>query len=222
MAISRVGAAGTDGTSITIPAGHMPNDLLLMFAFAAAATSPTVASGWTNRTSQTGTASALRVAYKVATSSSETSGTWTNATGLVCVVYRGADTSQSATSLISISGLANTSTTSKLYSGINPVQTANCWGLFFAGIKSAVSNIETQIPTGTVLVNNTVGAANEYVLFDTNGPLRNQALKTSSLTINTAAESMIMGFSLREDAPNLQNSMGLDVGDGMSTGEKIR
>src|SRR5437868_13548477 len=94
MAITRIGASGVEATSITIPGTYQNGDLIVIFAFRAAITSPSLPAGWTSLTSNSGNASSARLGYKIAGSNSETSGTWTNATGLVCHVYRGVSTSQ--------------------------------------------------------------------------------------------------------------------------------
>lgn len=75
---------------------HTTGDILLMFAFRdGVATAPGTAAGWTSLTSAGANSCAFRTAYKVATSSGETSGTWTNATSLLCAVYRNVGTPNS-------------------------------------------------------------------------------------------------------------------------------
>lgn len=84
-----VGAAtGTD--SVTMPA-HQAGDLIVAFAFRDGSTTlPTLPAGWTSRLAPTGANScSMRLATKIAASSSETSGTWTNATSLIVLVLRG-------------------------------------------------------------------------------------------------------------------------------------
>ena len=88
MAISFVGAA-TGTTSATLPA-HAAGDVLLAFAHRDGnTTAPSLPAGWTDLGSGGANVNSSRIGYKVAASSSETSGTWTNATGLVVLVYRG-------------------------------------------------------------------------------------------------------------------------------------
>lgn len=94
-----VGTEAVAGTSLTIPAGHQAGDLIVMAAWRANATAASKPAGWTDFSPTTTIASgagSLRIAYKVAASSSETSGTWTNAAQVMCAVYRGATTGASA------------------------------------------------------------------------------------------------------------------------------
>jgi hypothetical protein len=70
---------------------HQTDDLLLAFASREGnATPPSLPSGWTNISAGGDANTSSRLAYKVATSGSETSGTWTNAAALAIHVYRGA------------------------------------------------------------------------------------------------------------------------------------
>lgn len=88
MAIVFVDAKTGTTTTISPMPTHQSGDYLLMFAGMGFTTVPTLPAGWTNIA--TGSVdSAFRLAYKVAASSSETSGTWTSADGLVCASYRG-------------------------------------------------------------------------------------------------------------------------------------
>lgn len=62
---------------------HIPGDLLLVRAIRGNhATPPTLPSGWTNIATGASFGASARMAYKFATTSSETSGTWNNATRL--------------------------------------------------------------------------------------------------------------------------------------------
>ena len=91
MAISFVGAA-TGTTSATLPT-HAADDVLIAFAHRDGnTTAPSLPAGWTDLGSSGANVNSSRIGYKVAASSSETSGTWTNATGLVVLVYRGCNT----------------------------------------------------------------------------------------------------------------------------------
>lgn len=93
MAITYISSAVSGTTAITTMPTHATGDLLLMWAYRTGSTSaPTIPSGWTTVSSGTGgggSSNAYALAYKVAASSSETSGTWTSATHLELQVYRG-------------------------------------------------------------------------------------------------------------------------------------
>jgi len=90
MAISFISGEGANADNVTLGT-HASGDILIAFAgLEGSATPPSLPAGWTNVVA---TASpdnvASRIGYKIAASSSETSGTWTNAQSLIVLVYRG-------------------------------------------------------------------------------------------------------------------------------------
>jgi hypothetical protein len=88
LPITRIGSA-TGTTTAAIPA-HLPGDLIVIFAFRSGnTTAPSLGAGYTSVGTKAGTTCGSRVGYKIATSTSDTSGTWTNASQVVAVVYRG-------------------------------------------------------------------------------------------------------------------------------------
>ncbi|HQH06457.1 MAG TPA: hypothetical protein PK428_01510, partial [Phycicoccus sp.] len=80
-----IGSTVAFGTSTAVPT-HEEGDLLI--AFASGDSIPSLPAGWTSLA--TNGAYPSRVAYQLAPSSSTASGTWTGATGLTILVYRGA------------------------------------------------------------------------------------------------------------------------------------
>lgn len=91
MAVSRIGADSADGTSVTIPT-HQAGDLLLFWSFRDGSNStPTIPVDLTTLETNTSNSAGSALAYKLAASSSETSGTWTNGTEVAVAVYRGVD-----------------------------------------------------------------------------------------------------------------------------------
>jgi hypothetical protein len=90
MAISRVGSGSVQANTITIPT-HQAGDLIIISANRNNTTAPTVPSGWVivNNTGLSGASTSL--AWKLAKTTTETSGTWTNASAMHVAVYR-ADT----------------------------------------------------------------------------------------------------------------------------------
>lgn len=167
MAISFISAGGAQAATITIPAGHATGDLLIMFAFRdGSTTAPSIPAGWTQIGLNTGTSVSSTTAYRVATSSSETSGTWTNANAIVCHVYRG----QLATGTPVVNSGAQAGTgTSVNYSGIITMTgPGTSWVALFAGHSSIDTSLETP-KSGTVNRSNNVGATCEVAGHDTNG-----------------------------------------------------
>ncbi|AUH68535.1 MULTISPECIES: hypothetical protein [Gordonia] len=91
-----VGTTTSSSTTVPLPA-HQSGDLILVFASnlsSNTATAPTLPSGWT---SAVVASSGARAGWKIAASGSETSGTWTNATRMIAMVWRGAQIGATAT-----------------------------------------------------------------------------------------------------------------------------
>jgi methenyltetrahydromethanopterin cyclohydrolase len=86
--LTRKGQAAAAATSITIPT-HVAGDLLIMFAYANGTAAPVLPAGWIEIGNKQGATPSTRVAYRTATGSGTASGTWTNASHLIAVVYEG-------------------------------------------------------------------------------------------------------------------------------------
>ena len=145
--------------SATLPA-HQAGDLILAFAFNnASATAPTLPTGWTGIGVQFGIACYGRLSYKVAPTNSETTGTWTNATTVIFLIYRGVDVKNITGLEISSIGTATSVTypANGFWKGLSRV-------VAFVGHRSADTSIETP-PTGLSLVVDAVDANDEAAAF---------------------------------------------------------
>jgi hypothetical protein len=89
MGISPIGDGTSQTTTITIPGSYSAGDFILIAASRANTNAPTVPSGWATLAASGGSGVSSAIAWKLAQSSSETSGTWTNAQLINCVVLRG-------------------------------------------------------------------------------------------------------------------------------------
>jgi len=156
--ITYIGEA-TGTASATLPA-HQAGDLILAFAFRDGSTTlPTQPTGWTQIDSASANTCSARVAYKVAASSSETTGTWTNATTVIFLVYRG----------VNVDRIANIDTES---TGSSTTVTYNANGFWqglsrlvaFAGHRSTNTALGTAPGTLTLIVN-PVDATDEAAAF---------------------------------------------------------
>lgn len=182
MPISRVGSASAEATTVTIPTGHRIGDLLIIFAFRdGSATNPTVPAGWTTLTNTTdGTSASVSLGYKIATSTSETSGTWTNTTHLQCIVYSGQRQSgQPVGTFVAAAGTTSPST----YSAVTLKNNSASWICAFQGHVSVDTTTLSTPPTGMINLQNLAGATSDSVSFDTNGPYTT----TTSYAANTVA-----------------------------------
>src|SRR5215471_21244721 len=98
MSLSRVGGSSAAATSIAIPT-HQAGDLIIIWAYRDGSTTPptTPTAGGTVPTFTTIDAPtganncSAKCAWAVAAGTTDTSGTWTNATGISVEVWRGAD-----------------------------------------------------------------------------------------------------------------------------------
>lgn len=164
MALSPIGAASGTNTA-TMPA-HQSGDLLIVLAQrTVSSTAPTVVAGWTAIGTNTANTMGWRAAYKVAASSSEVVGTWTNAEQLIVLVYRGAISPYIGALAFNTGAGGGTINFSALALG---AADGSRWVIGFAGARTGSSGIEAA-PAGMTLRSNAVGGSNELAAFDTNG-----------------------------------------------------
>ena len=147
MSISFVGAQGAAAATVTIPT-HQSGDMILIFAYRdgsnTAPTAPTAGGTvptWTLIGTSGANTNSSRFHYAVATASTTTSGTWTNATELICLVYRG-------TKLVGANaGGSGSATTTVNYPALTLQRTDNSsWVVGVAGHRTA-TNVELA-PSG--------------------------------------------------------------------------
>lgn len=169
MAISFISAStGNNTNSIASMPSHQAGDLLIIFACRDGNnTAPSLPAGWTNVLNTAGTSTiGARTGYKIAASGAETSGTWTNATSVVCVVYRGADIEEGP---IGGSGVTSSTGTSVTYPTLTMLEGGGTsWVAGFAGHRSVNTSLETP-PSGMSLREDNIDATDEAVSHDTNG-----------------------------------------------------
>ncbi len=160
MAITFVGAA-TGVTSASMPP-HEVGDLIVVFAFrdgnTAVPSAP--ASFFIIHGNGTNTCSS-RTGYKVATSTAETVGTWTNATSLIVMVFRGVDQADP----IGASNLGGGSSTTIRHFGLAMEVTDGSSAIVScAGHRSANVSI-TNLPNGMTLAASVSDATDEAAAF---------------------------------------------------------
>jgi hypothetical protein len=157
--ITRVGSASSGLTTATVPA-HAVGDLILVYAFRDGnATPPSLPTGFTNIVNGGANSCSIRVGYKFATSTSDTSGTWTSASELVVVVYRNvASVGHSATN--------QASSTTVNYPAVT-ITGADAWFVAGAGTRNTDTVIETA-PTGMTLVIDQFNTTADLAAHDTN------------------------------------------------------
>ena len=163
-----IDGGAVNAESFTTMPAHQSGDILIIFAHRDNNTSaPPVPSGWSTWGTGSGANGNSSVGgYLIATSSSESSGTWAGATNLVCHVYRG----QRTTSPIGGSADNGGSGTGITYPALTMTDTGGTsLVLGFAGHREINTKLETP-PTGMVNRTNLVSIA-EIAGHDTDSPV---------------------------------------------------
>jgi len=194
MAISRVGSASAQATTITIPT-HQSGDLILICAGRNNTTAPTIPSGWIVMSNSGASGVSSSIGWKLAKSSSETSGTWSNSSVLHCAVYRG------STGILAISSALgpgsatattmpyNTTTNGTFYrQGV-----IDNWYIGNAIQLSSTNNLENP-PSGMANINVESSAGLwKSVLHDTNASqLSNWVTASTAVVANAAGFSRVL------------------------------
>lgn len=168
MAISFVGQAAAAATSVALPA-HQPGDLIVIWAYQGTSNANTIAlaSGYTATAGQSGigaNSQSSRTAYKIATSSSELSGEWTNAEEVIAHVYRGVDQTTPIGGTSSMTGVADVT-----FPAITlAISDGSSWIAAFAGWRTSSANLGTAaFPGLTQRTNINLGTVSRSTTFDT-------------------------------------------------------
>lgn len=220
MAIIRIGASAIEATSITLPGSYQNGDYALIYAFRTATTAPTLPAGWTSLNTNSSGATSFTCGYKKLISASDVSGTWTNATGLICNVYRGLSTIRTPIS----SGVGNQTATSSTinYQALTMAQKNQAWIVAFAAIVATTSTIITP-PTNLTNAVDLVGSTVEYVSHDSNGVFPGSGIwPTTTVSVGVSGEWRSIVVEIMSEQLNIENYKFVKVGDGMSASEKIR
>jgi len=174
MAISLFSSASAQATTITIPS-HQAGDLIVIFGGRNNTTPPTIPSGWVQLAS-TGASNASSVAvFRIAKSSSETSGTFTNASVLHVVVLRASSGILVAST--ALSGQTNTSQTIN-YAALANYRSGvldNCYVAHSFQLNSANSLETPPALMSNVLVESISGSWKSAVHQSTSSQLSNWA-----------------------------------------------
>lgn len=140
-AVSHVGTCTPGTTSCTLPA-HSIGDVVICAAFRDGSnTAPTVPTGdgYTSLVSGGGNSCSIVIGYLVADTTTEVSGTWTNASSTICGVYSG---------VLSIGGSSETggSSATVTYPGVSPFTGATSYIFSSCGHRSVNTNLDTTAP----------------------------------------------------------------------------
>lgn len=175
MAISVVGTnTGTNTCTVT---AHSIGDLILVLAFRTGSNStPTLPAGYTSLQTVTSNSAGSILAYKIATSTSDTSGTWTNGTNMIISVYTGTD----PTTPIGGSAVVTNIGTTVSYPALTMTNaTGTSWVAGLGSHRSTNTTIDVA-PTGMINRGNSA-VAGEISGNDTNGGVSSWSLTTESV-----------------------------------------
>jgi hypothetical protein len=179
MAISRIGSASAAATSVTLPT-HQRGDLIIIAAHRGDVAGLTAPAGWVHIESRLAGTQALFVAYKIAASNAETSGTWTGAQQLIAVVYRGAGLVIPGAENPNSAG-SGTSVTYSAFQG-EPGSGVNQWIVGFGATVTPATGIQVA-PTGLTAIANVQAAVGHLAAHDSNA---NSTWATSQSTTITS------------------------------------
>jgi len=167
MSTSYIGSTFAESDSVSIPS-HQAGDLMICFATRSSPTTIAIPSGWFLLTYTNVTARILAVAWKIAASTSEVSGTWTNAELMGVGVWR-----HTTDYLIPQGRLSQTGTnaTTVVYPPINSGanrQSGSSWVAGMCAVPINSSSAEVA-PSGMTNRGSLAGTSSmELALHDTN------------------------------------------------------
>ena len=154
MAISRISSATANTNTVTLGT-HAKGDLLMIFGYRdASATAPTLPSGWYNLMATPTSVPSIVIGWKIAASSSESSGTWTNANALHSIVYR-AGTGDIVIPTILQTSIATTTTPTfgaPSVTGTFPTNIDDYWIVGMMGMRNSSNNLQSATWTGRSIV----------------------------------------------------------------------
>jgi hypothetical protein len=205
MALSYVGQA-TGTNSATLPSFNV-GDIAIVFAYRDGSnTPPSLPAGWNTILGATGAnTNSARSGFRYLQSGDTTTGTWTNATSVICLVYR----ATGGVATVGASARGSGSSTTITYPAVT-LQDPNgdSWGIRFAGHRSTNVTIETA-PSGYTNRTSVSDATDEAAGFDSNGGITSGASGTASVG-GTASGFEAHTIELRFDnrtAPTYRDSL---------------
>lgn len=199
MSLSRVGV-GNGTNTWTVPA-HNIGDEIVTFAFRTGSTTPpALAAGFTTIATIVGTNCSARISCRIATSTSDTAGTSTNATATVGEVWTSSLYGSGAS--LAIGGFATTHASSLTVNFPALTMTnagGTSWVAGFAGVSNTSQTISTA-PAGMVNQSLETAAASQAAGFDTNGTVSSWS-STNAVDTGTAGNTCSCTLEICENVP---------------------
>lgn len=216
MAISFIDQASAASNTVTLPTTVTVGDFILIFAYANSAVSPTLPAGYTSISSQFANSNGFRSGYKFA-AGGDSSGTWTNATEIISVIYRGVRGIGTGAG-----SSTNAASTSAAFVGIGTFTdtSGKSWAVSYGGSAQSTS---MSTPTGGTLRSTGTGSGQMAIVFDSNAGVSVWGQHTSTLGVSAVSGGgsveLLAASTIWSNSNNYQF---VKSGDGMSVSEKIR
>lgn len=217
MTISRVGSSHASADNCAAISGQQANDLLVVYAFrVASASAPTLPAGWssvaTGSQSGVGNDISVIVGVKRAAGASDTSDTWTNATNIIMVAYRGALSAIPTTPTVT----SDESQTYIRYGGLNLADTGGTHWVAACGGRPSGNAIIATAPSGMTNVTSDP-ATPVFAAHDTNG---GYSANWSSTDVTGLASGRYLSVVL-ELAPTVDYTLSAGAGSFALTGQAV-
>ena len=186
MAIARRSSAAAAANSLTLPTHQAGDQIILAVYRDNSTTAPTNPSGWTAVALTAGGTNWLGIFKMLASSASEVSGTWTNATHIASGVYY-SSTGKVVTVGIAAGGGGTAGSGGSInYQGTGGTVMTEMWVVAAAGHVSADTDINVAPTALTNYVAQVGGSTGEIALHDSNGTLTTFAFRSKTLSAGTS------------------------------------
>ena len=199
MTISRFSSVTANANSVTFGT-HAAGDTIVVAGYRDGNNAgPTVPAGWYQLFSGGGNSLGFSVAWKIATSAAETSGTWNNATSLHAIVYRPANGKVVYPAYYSGNGASSVSVNIATQSaGTFAAGSDDLWLLAFIAQRNSSNSLDTATWTGlTNVSSSTDGSSWQFVANDSNST-RTTAWTSTTATVANSAAWQTRLFGLQE------------------------
>jgi len=216
MAISRIGSATAQATSITIPGTYAAGDLMIAVVTRANTTAPTVPAGWVTFSTAGASNLSLVVAARYAQSASESAPTFTNAGILIASVYRGSVGPVQLSTGVAIT--ATTSATINYPALANYRAGVNANWYLGAAVQATTANALETAPSGMTnfAIDSITGL--ELAAHDTNADQLSNWASTNVVLVNSAAYRSVVIQLIEMTYPAASGGGGLILPRSMSGG----
>lgn len=208
MAISRVSSATANANSVSFGT-HAAGDTIIIGGYRDGSNvGPTIPAGWHQLFSGGGNLLGFSVAYKIATSGSETSGTWASATSLHAIVYRPATGKIIVPKYYSGNGASSVSVNiAGQVVGTFENGSDDLWLLAFIAQRNSNNSLNTATWTGlTNVSSSTDGSSWQFVGNDSNATRTTAWASTTATVTNSAAwQTRLLGL---QEVPHLSTGGG--------------